>query len=167
MKPVLEKFSDDFSHRDFLGALMNLGIERSTIGDILVGEREGFLFCLSSIAEYICGNLLKVRHTNIKCRITEDMANIPEEQQQLKDILVSSERADVFLAKAYNKSRSEALALFGSAKVYINGRLCQDHARQLKVDDTVNVRGYGKFVFASRKHESKKGKLYVQIAIFR
>ena len=35
-EPILKKFADDLTHRDFLGALMNLGIERNNIGDIIV-----------------------------------------------------------------------------------------------------------------------------------
>lgn len=167
MKPLHEKFSDDFSHRDFLGALMNLGIERSTIGDILVGDMEGYLFCLSSIAEYICEHLVKVRHTSIRCRITENLASFPEEQPGQQDILISSERADAFLAKVYNKSRKDALTLFQSGRVYINGRLCENNARLLKEGDTVNARGYGKFIYSARKYETKKGKLCAQVAIYR
>ena len=44
ISPLMEKFSDNFPHRDFLGALMNLGIERSTLGDIRVGKKEAYLF---------------------------------------------------------------------------------------------------------------------------
>ena len=50
IRPLMQKFADDLGHRDFLGALMNLGIDRSTIGDIKVGEKEGYLFCLDTIA---------------------------------------------------------------------------------------------------------------------
>ncbi len=49
--PLQAKFADALSHRDFLGALMNLGIERSTLGDIRVGEKEAYLYCLSGMAE--------------------------------------------------------------------------------------------------------------------
>ena len=45
IQPLAQKFADELSHRDFLGALMNLGIERSTIGDIKAGERQAYLFC--------------------------------------------------------------------------------------------------------------------------
>ena len=50
--PLMEKFADKLSHRDFLGALMNLGIERDVLGDIKAGEKEAFLFCLDSIADF-------------------------------------------------------------------------------------------------------------------
>ncbi len=80
IRPLAQKFADDLSHRDFLGALMNLGIERSTIGDIKVGEREAYLFCLDSIAGFICENLSQVRHTHVKCSLTEGPADIPQEE---------------------------------------------------------------------------------------
>ena len=67
--PVLEKFADDLSHRDFLGALMNLGIDRSTLGDIRVGHKEAYLFCLSSIAPYICDNLVLCVHKDLSKEI--------------------------------------------------------------------------------------------------
>jgi len=65
--PLLAKFSDDLNHRDFLGALMHLGIERDTLGDILIKDNTAYIFCLERIAGYICDELTKVKHTNVKC----------------------------------------------------------------------------------------------------
>ena len=36
--PKALRFSEDLSHRDFLGAILNLGVDRSVIGDILYQE---------------------------------------------------------------------------------------------------------------------------------
>lgn len=69
IRPLSAKFADKLSHRDYLGALMNLGIERSTIGDILPGEGEAFLFCQDTIAEFICDNLEQIRHTHVRCEV--------------------------------------------------------------------------------------------------
>ncbi len=167
MKPLLAKFSDRFSHRDFLGALMNLGIDRSTIGDIKVGEKEGYLFCLESIAEYICDNLDKVKHTNIKCEIVQDMGEIPVEEPEEMVVLASGERADGIVSKVYNMSRNDSLGMFREKKVYINGRLCENNSRLLKNGETVNVRGYGKFIYDGVNYETKKGKLSLKVRIFK
>lgn len=167
IRPLSEKFADDFSHRDFLGALMNLGIDRSTLGDIRVGGREGYLFCLDSIAEYICMNLEQVRHTHVKCCVVEDMKELPQEAPREEMVQVSSERVDAVAAKVYRQSRNEMLGLFRSGKVYVNGRLCENNARLLKTKDTVNVRGFGKFVYNGPLYETKKGKLNVQTLIYR
>ncbi len=167
MKPLLAKFSDRFSHRDFLGALMNLGIERSTIGDIKVGEKEGYLFCLESIAPYICENLDKVKHTNIRCQIVEDMGEVPEEEPEELVVLAAGERMDGVISKVYNMSRSDSLSMFREKRVYVNGRLCENNSRLLKSGETVNVRGYGKFIYDGVNYETKKGKLSIKIRIFR
>lgn len=167
IRPLSEKFSDDFSHRDFLGALMNLGIDRSTLGDIRVGCREGYLFCLDSIAEYICTNLDQVRQTHVKCEIVQEVKDLPEDIPQEADVLVSSERIDAVAAKVYGRSRNDMFKLFRSCKVYVNGRLCENNSRLLKAGDVVNVRGFGKFCYAGPKYETKKGKLSVRALIYK
>ena len=90
IRPLVAKFADKLSHRDFLGALMNLGIERSTIGDIRVGDKEAYLFCQESIAEYICENLGQIKHTHVKCEVTDKFAELVEEEPETKTIQVSS-----------------------------------------------------------------------------
>ena len=61
--PVMTIFADDLNHRDFLGALMNLGIKREMLGDILVIGKEACVFCRDSIADFIIENLTRIRHT--------------------------------------------------------------------------------------------------------
>ena len=165
--PLMEKFADDFSHRDFLGALMNLGIERSTLGDIRVGHREAYLFCLESIAPFICDNLDQVKHTHVKCRIVTELKELPQEEPEAVTVQVASERIDAVIAKVYNKSRNDELELFRTGKVYVSGRLCESNSRMLKEQDIVNVRGFGKFVYLGVKNETRKGKLSIQAAVYR
>lgn len=167
VKPLLAKFSDDFSHRDFLGALMNLGIERGCIGDIRVGEREGYLYCLSSMAEFICENLTQIKHTHVSCQVVEEMEGVGADEPEIKEVLVSSLRLDGCLSKIYQISRNESLALFQSARVYVDGRLAENNSRMLKPGETVNVRGYGKFMFLGVKYETKKGKLCLEAELYR
>jgi len=165
--PLAQKFADELSHRDFLGALMNLGIERSTLGDIKVGEKEAYLFCLESIGKFLCENLVQVKHTRVKCTITEDYKGIPQEEPALVNIQVPSLRVDAVLARVYNMSREKSLDLFRAGKVYVDGRLCENHSRQLKAGETVNARGYGKFTLAGESRETRKGKLAVDVAVYR
>ena len=167
IRPLIAKFADKLSHRDFLGALMNLGIERSTIGDIMVGDGEAFLFCQDTIVEYICQNLEQIKHTHVRCSVTEDYEEIPREEPELKAIQVSSARVDAVIAKVYNKSRGDCLELFRTKRVFINGRLCENNSRLLKQGETVNARGYGKFVYVGEPRETRKGKLSVEVAIYR
>ncbi len=167
IQPLLAKFADELSHRDFLGALMNLGIERSTIGDIKVGDREAYLFCLDTIAEYICENLNQIKHTHVKCTVTEEMGAIAAEEPEKKTIQVQSLRVDAVLSKVYNLSREKSLELFRAGKVYLNGRLCENNARILKNGETVNARGYGKFTCTGEVRETRKGKLALEVSVYR
>lgn len=165
--PLLPKFADKLSHRDFLGALMNLGIDRSTIGDIKVGDKEAYLFCLDQVADFICGNLDRIKHTNVKCTITENIADIPAKEPEVLNIQAASMRLDAVIAKVYNKSRGECLELFRSGKVFVDGRLCENNSRTLKPGETVNVRGYGKFVMEGEPGETRKGRLSAVISVYR
>lgn len=167
IKPLIARFADELSHRDFLGALMNLGIQRSTIGDIRAGEKEACLFCVDSIAPFICENLVQVRHTHVKCTVTEDMSEFPQEEPVPVPIQVQSLRVDAVLAKVYNMSREKSLDLFRTGKVYVNGRLCENNSRLLKSSDTVNARGYGKFRIEGETGETRKGKLAIEVVVYR
>ena len=167
IKPLLSKFADNFSHRDFLGALMNLGIERSTLGDIRVGNREAYVFCQENIAHYICSQMDRVKHTPVRCKIVQEMKDIPVEEPLLVTVQVASERIDAVIARLYHKSRGDVLELFRCGKVFVDGRLCENNSRMLKPREIVNVRGFGKFDYQGVKNETRKGKLSVQAAVYR
>lgn len=167
IRPLNQKFADDLSHRDFLGALMNLGMERSCLGDIVVGEKEAHLFCLETMAEYICENLTQVRHTQVSCNITTDFQELPQEEPKKILLQVNSPRVDALIAKIYNLSREESLRLFAAGKVFVNGRLCESNAKSLKVGDAVNARGFGKFIYLGEKGETRKGKTNVEAAVYK
>jgi RNA-binding protein YlmH len=163
MQPKNGKFADTLTHRDFLGALMHLGIERTTLGDILVKDKEGYLFCLERVADFICTGLDQVRHTHVSCNVVSSDMQIPKEEPIPEEYLVTSERIDGVIAKVYGLSRSDVMKLFGSGRVYLNGRLTESHARQLQLGEVVNARGFGKFIYDGQVRESKKGKLYVRV----
>ena len=167
IRPLMAKFAERLSHRDFLGALMNLGIERDTIGDIKVGEKEAYLFCLDSIASFICENLEQIKHTNVTCTVEEDVTQFPQEEPEQVVIQVQSLRIDAVIAKVYNISREKSLELFRAGKVYVDGRLCENNSKVIKQSETVNARGYGKFRIVGEPGETRKGKLKVEAAVYR
>ncbi|MDE7478533.1 MAG: hypothetical protein K2M91_11390 [Lachnospiraceae bacterium] len=164
--PLIEKFGEELGHRDYLGALMNLGIERSTLGDIIIIEKHAFLFCTEKMAPYIIGNLDKVRHTNVRCQIAERIPESTVTKLERKTVQVSAARADNIIAKIYNMSRSESVNLFRAKKVFVNSRLNENNSGQLKSGDKVTVRGYGRFCFVGISGETRKGKLNVEADIY-
>ncbi len=162
--PLSVKFAEPLSHRDFLGALMNLGVDRSTLGDIKVGEKEAYLFCLDSIAGFLCENLTKVRHTHVKCEVADTCQVMVQEEPEMVTVQVQSLRVDA-VSEPYPAQWTHHL--FQAGKVFVGGRLCENNSRLLKPGETVNARGYGKFTLQEDVRETKKGKLSVEAAVYR
>ncbi len=167
IRPLSKKFSDDLNHRDFLGALMNLGIKRELLGDIFVKENEALLFCKEGIAAFITENLTRVKHTSVKVETAENIDDITAPTKAEKIIQVASARIDAVIAKVYNFSRQDAIALFPSGLVYLNGMECTENAKALKAGDVIAVRGRGKFEYDRESGLSKKGKLNCVVLIYK
>lgn len=166
ISPLIEKFGEELSHRDYLGALMNLGIERHTLGDIVIMGKHAFLFCTEKMAPYILENLEKVRYTNVSCRIAEKIPESTITTLERRTVQVSAARADSIIAKVYNLSRGGSVDLFRAKKILINGRVNENNAGQLKPGDTVSVRGFGRFRFVEISGETRKGKLNAAVDVF-
>lgn len=164
--PLMAKFSESLSHRDFLGALMNLGIERDKLGDVLVKENASFIFCEEGLADFVCENLTRVKHTPVKAQIINTPEEMPKVEKKEENISVASERIDAVVARLYNLSRSESAQLFVDGKIFVNGRLMENESRKLFEGDVVSVRGHGKFEFVSLGGLSKKGRQYVTVSVY-
>ncbi|MBQ8412593.1 MAG: hypothetical protein IJX12_03165 [Lachnospiraceae bacterium] len=166
VEPLIDKFSDQLNHRDFLGAVMNLGIERNVVGDILVRDNKiGYIFCMDSIAEYILDNLLKIKHTSVKCSLLSKEDSFTELAPKIKEVsvIVASARFDAIVAALTKASRSDALSMFKSGKITLNGVLCERNSQSLKEEDIFSIRGYGKYRYLGSGKETRKGKIYVNI----
>ena len=163
MRPAAPKFADKLTHRDFLGALMNLGIERTTLGDIFLADNTGYVFCHSKVADYILSGIDKVRHTTVKCKLLEEVPQVLWPTLKKEQIIVSSLRLDGIVSKLFHLSRSQSLILFREKKVFVNGRCMENNSGSCKEGDVISVRGYGKFVYAGQIHETKKGNISIAI----
>lgn len=161
--PLNKKFSDTLSHRDFLGAVLNLGIERNKIGDILIKENEGFLFSHKNMSQYIVDNLTKIKHTNVTCEILQE-TDIQIRPSYI-DITgtVTSVRLDSILAVAFQTSRSSISSYISGGKVFVGGKQILSNSYVLKENDIVSVRGLGKFCYVGTSYQTKKGRLLVHI----
>lgn len=167
IEPLLEKFGENLNHRDYLGALMNLGIERENLGDIFIKGKTGYVFCLERIADFIMDNLSQVRHTHVRLRVLESQEEFVQKEVEEMAVLSASERIDGVIAKVYNLSRSQSIDHFRAKKIYVNSRLCENNSYQLKQGDVISVRGYGKFVYNGVGYQTKKGKLSVKVGIYK
>ncbi|MBP3610106.1 MAG: RNA-binding protein [Lachnospiraceae bacterium] len=161
--PSSLKYSEVLTHRDYLGALLHLGITRSKIGDIFIRDGQAYVFCMESIADFICKELCTVKHTLVHCEIIT-----PEEEllrPELKEMTgtVASLRLDAFLSVAFQTSRSSLAAFIDAGKTFVNGRLVTKAGHQLEEGDIVSVRGKGRFKVTEIKNLTKKGRIVVTI----
>lgn len=167
VSPLSKKFASPLSHRDYLGAVLNLGIERSKIGDIFSSDNEGFIVCHEDVAELIMQNVDRVGRTSVKVCKTDCVPSSFLPQKEEKELVVSSTRCDVVVCKNYNLSREDALEIFRENRVRVNGVATTNNSYSLKDKDVVSVRGFGKFEFLGVVGTSGKGKPYVKIALYK
>ena len=159
--PLNAKFAEDLNHRDYLGAVLNLGIDRACLGDILIEEDAAYLFCLERMADFIRDNLTRIRHTSVYVEQVEAENFHYEPKYKEVSGTVASVRLDKLLALAFNASRSSLTGLIEGGKVFVNGKLVTSNGYEPKEGDLISVRGMGRFRFRGTGGQSKKGREYV------
>ncbi|WDC85882.1 YlmH/Sll1252 family protein [Caloramator sp. mosi_1] len=155
---------EKLSHRDYLGALLSLGIKREKIGDINVFDDGAEIYVSKELSDYIVFNLNKIKHTGIKLeKITFEEAR--ERVQFFKEIVVNaaSLRIDAVISEVYNLSRSEASSLIKQGNVKINYISNDDQSYKLNDGDIVSVKGFGRFIFSSVIRNTKSQRLVLSI----
>ena len=166
IRPLNAKFSGELSHRDYLGSLMNLGVERSCLGDIVLCESCAYVYCMSDIAPFVAENLTRVKHTSVIAELAGPCEELPKPKTKELRVNVASERIDVLIAAIYRLSRSEALSLVEGEKVFAEGFAVKSCAEKLQPGMRVSVRGYGRFVYGGIDGQSRKGRLYARVQLF-
>ena len=161
--PLNKRFAEDLTHRDYLGALMNLGIERCKIGDIIVEDQKSLIFVKEEMAEYVANQLTKIRHTQVKATIGTDFQVDYEPRYEEHKGTVSSVRLDSVLALAYPLSRSKITAQIEAGKVFVNGKLITSNGYRLKDGDIISVRQMGRIVYDGILSETKKGRYMISV----
>ena len=163
IRPLHEKYTDKLTHRDFLGAILNIGIERNKIGDILLTDDGTYVFCHETMAELLCRELTHIRHTYVAAQITDLDSFSWQPVYETIHGTVASLRLDSLLSLAFGSSRSSLTSLVENGSIYVNGRLTTSNGYKLKNGDIISARGYGKFQFCSVLSETRKGRLSVEI----
>jgi RNA-binding protein YlmH len=163
-----DKFSPALSHRDYLGALMGLGIRREMTGDIIVSENGCRMAVLSKMAPFILDNLGKAGRGTLKGRILETSearegtkaTGIPE------SFTVSSMRLDSVVKNAFSVSRGDAAEAIEGGVVFVNDIECTKPDRKIVSGDKIVFRRKGRIIVGDCSGVSKKGRVIVNIIKF-
>ena len=167
ISPVNKKFADELTHRDFLGALMNLGIERHMVGDICIVDNTAHIITFKSMSETIISELTTVKHTKVVLEIESADELKSVNRMEYKKINIPYERLDSIIGSIYNISRSKVNLYIDAGKVFINSKQCFSHSSKIKSGDIITVRGLGRAKFLGISALSKKGRLFAETEIFK
>lgn len=163
IEPKAVRFSEKLTHRDYLGALLNLGVDRCVIGDILVQEDAAWFFCLHRMTDFFLENLCRVKHTSIVISKVENPKELPSPSLEPVSGTCASVRLDSLISLAFQVSRSSMVSFIESGHVYVNGRLITSNGYEPKEGEIISVRGKGRFRFDGITGKTKKGRCAVRI----
>lgn len=158
-------FTGALTHRDVLGSLMSLGIDRMYLGDIAVRENGAFLFCEKKQSGYIIENLHEIGGGTVDCRISQP----PEGPlRKVREVIlqVSSPRADALISRLFSISREEAASLVLSSRVTVDDEELRKSDRLLSSGQVLSVRGHGRARYCGEVSISRKGKLNVKMLLY-
>lgn len=151
------------THRDYLGSILGLGIERNVTGDIIVNDEFAVMYCLENVADFIIHNLKNVGRVSVKTaetELSEAAANV-----KFKEIcaFVPSARLDNILSAAAGVSRANAVRMLKEGCVKLNYVDESKADKRVNEKDILSVRGIGKFIYDGVSGTSKKDRLKVNI----
>lgn len=152
------------THRDILGSLMGLGVERDRLGDILVSPHSADIIAAPSLRDFFLREWGEAGRVRLSvAEIGREELILPQVQVKLIRDTVSSLRLDAVTATAFSMSRGRAAELIAA------GRVNLDHAPCLKPDKPVaegavlTARGFGRARLREVGGLSKKGRTGITI----
>ena len=160
-----KELHSSYSHRNYLGGLMKLGIEREKIGDILVFNDGADIIITKDMEEYLKENLNSlIRFKKAKINtisINELRTFIPE--KETIEIIVPSIRLDSIIAELIHSSRNKACEYIELGKIFVNFELQTKYNKILKENDIVTIRGKGRFEISEIVGNTRKNNLILKI----
>ncbi len=152
------------SHRDFLGSLMGVGIQRETVGDILVGEYSCDIIVLKEILPYLLTNFESVGRVKVKTSmITAEMLKVSEEKFVLVKDTVASVRLDSVVSAGFAISREKASEYVKAGRVLLGFLECSKADKLVPEGEVITLRGMGKIRLEQIGHQTKKGRTSIVV----
>jgi len=158
------RFNKQLTHRDFLGAVLGLGLDRCKIGDIRISAKGAVMYTACEVADFIKENLIEVGRATVTATPHADLPDIETPGTQ-KRITSASLRLDAVVSEALHLSRSKAATLIESEKVFVNWALAK-RTHQLVEGDTITVRQVGRLRVDEILGPTKKDRIALKITLY-
>lgn len=154
-----------YSHRNYLGGIVKLGLKREKVGDILVSDDGADIIVVEDFVEILKKELPSLtRFENSKIAI-EELSNIRKKEIKIEEvsIIVPSLRLDNIVSDLARTSRSKAAQIIAQERVFINGQNETKLSKQLKLNDVITIRGKGRFVIKEFTGTTRSGRTVIKI----
>ncbi len=153
-------------HRDLLGAILSLGMDREKLGDIFVKEGAATVFALADMARYLEANLDRAGNVPVQVRLLEEAPSVAQQEGTQMRSTVASTRLDALLGVAFRLSRGRAAELVSAGRVQVDFR--PELRPDLKIAEgtTISVRGLGRAKVAEIGGRTKKDRISVTMLRF-
>lgn len=158
------RYGEPLSHRDYLGSILGLGIERNKTGDILIHEKDAYVFVCNDIAQYLCSHLEKVGSRGVEASLVGNgQISLPERKFEQLSVVAASLRLDAVLAAALHISRAEAEKLIAAGHVQVNHKPAIQGAKPLEDNALLSIRGFGRCELQQVDGVTRKGRIHLSI----
>lgn len=154
-----------YSHRDYLGAVIKIGMRREKVGDILTSKDGADLIVLKKAEKYISNGLKELTRfskAEFESKKIEDL-NVEEPKTKVLNIIIPSMRIDSIVSEIIRTSRAKGSELIKEERVFINHELITKGAKEVKSGDIITVRGKGRFKVGNVLNNTKKGNIVLEV----
>lgn len=157
-----------YTHRDYLGAVIKLGIERKKVGDIIVDSNGADIIIDKDVSKFLVenlGSLTRFSKSTITVQNIEDLRPVEIRKEEF-EIIVSSLRLDNVISELARCSRNKALDIINTERVFVNFECETKKTKQIKPGDMVTIRGKGRFFIKEIVGQTRSGRTVIKIEKF-
>jgi len=156
------------AHREYMGAILGLGIKRESVGDIYVSGETAYFYCLPPVASHILLSLDKIGRYGAKTeQVSLQDVPVPKREMKNMNFTVQSMRIDAVASSMFSMSRTAMVELIAAGNVTKNYSICLKSDAPVSPGDIISVRGRGKGEILEAGNLSRKGRIFVNAGIYK
>lgn len=154
-----------YTHKDYLGGLMKLGLKREKIGDIIVWDKGAHIIILNEIVPFLeqhLTTLTRFQKAQITVKNIKDLHPCSIQKEEI-EIMVSSMRLDNIVSEIIKTSRSKSEEIIREQRVFVNYEVVEKVSKNINIGDKITIRGKGKFEIKNQVGNTKKGRVIIKV----
>ena len=154
-----------YSHRNYLGGIVKLGLKREKVGDILVSKDGADIIVVNDFAEILKNELPSLTRFENSTITIEQLSNLRKKEIRLEEvkIIVPSLRLDNIVSDLVKTSRSKAAQMIEQERIFVNGKNETKLSKQIKLNDVITIRGKGRFIIKEFTGTTRSGRQIILV----